>query len=291
MPEQCELVQLRSWRRKVLYAQNEQTPPDSAGREAGDIFLSLGVVAAEVQDRRILRVSLDDEHRLLCYGRMLFGDPLRECAVLEQRLQTMIQQVDAGEVMQNPLVNTQRRGGETVAGFHFHQAETAERPVRRQRAPVRFGEGRQRQPEGGVGSLRMALSFAAAGGQMGIHFHARAQQEHVAFEGAQSKKLREAIDRRRLRKCNRFIPTFAGRGASQELLEARQFGCQRSLVRLGPQHFWFGRRHTVMNGPVKAGGLAAKFTAMGLSTPSTRRARQIGTGGQGWKLEAENSRG
>ena len=57
-----------------------RAPADSAGREAGDIFLALQVVAAEVQDGRILRVRRDDEHRLLRDGRMVLRDPLGECS-------------------------------------------------------------------------------------------------------------------------------------------------------------------------------------------------------------------
>ena len=93
---------------------------ESAGRKAGDIFLALQVVAAEVQDGRILRVRRDDEHGLLRDGRVVLRDPVGECTVLEQRLQPVVQQVDPGEIMQNALVNAQRRGGETVARFHFH---------------------------------------------------------------------------------------------------------------------------------------------------------------------------
>ena len=210
---------------------------------------------------------------------MLLGDPLGDCTLLEQRLQAVIQQVDSGEVMQNALVDTQRRGREAVARFHFQEAEAAQWTVGRQRAPVRFGEGRQRQSEGGVGSLRMALRFPAARGQMGIHFHAGAQKEQIALEAGSIQKARRGCRWRKAARRQlphpktrpwRCLPSCHCR-ATQEPLEARQFGGQRSLVRLGPQHLWFGRRHTVMKGPVKAGGVAAKFTAMGLSTPSTRR--------------------
>jgi hypothetical protein len=48
------LVQICAWRRKVLHADCVQLPSKVFGREAGGIFLALGVVAAKVEYGRIL---------------------------------------------------------------------------------------------------------------------------------------------------------------------------------------------------------------------------------------------
>ena len=47
-------------------------------------------------------------------------------ASLEQRFEVGVEFVDTGEVVKNALVDPQRCGGESVAGFEFHQVESTE---------------------------------------------------------------------------------------------------------------------------------------------------------------------
>ena len=46
---------------------------------------------------------------------MFLGDPLREWTAAEQRLQPWIQRVAPGEIVQDALVDAQRRGGEVAS--------------------------------------------------------------------------------------------------------------------------------------------------------------------------------
>ena len=215
-------------------------------------------------------MAFQDSNCLGCDGLMSLGDPFRRRFGLDQRLQPPIQYVHAGQIVQDALIDADWRGGETVTGFHFHQPETAQRTVRRQGAPMRFGERSHRQTKRRVSTLRTPLGLGALRGELRVHFHAGTQQKNFALEGAQAKQVANGVD------GGGMVSHYSRPGmallyfASQQPFEPLNFGYQGGLVSLGPERQWFRRRHTVKKGPRNLGGVAVQSTATGLSTPSTR---------------------
>ncbi len=163
-------------------------------RECRDVLLSLRIVAAQLQHGRVAVAHVERARGLLRQALMRRGDPVRRRAFLQQRLQSLIDRVDAGEVVQDALVDPQRRRGEPLAGVELDQAEAAQRAVRRERAPVRRGQRRGREAERHMAALAAARGLGAQRREPGVHLDAGAEQEDVALEWAQ---LEKAVSARR----------------------------------------------------------------------------------------------
>jgi len=114
-----------------------------------------------------------------------------------QAVQPLITALHAGQQMQNPLVDAQRRARQCVARQHFDKPPAAQRPVARQRAPMRVRQCGEREAESRVALARIALCTGTGLSEAAVQFYPRTKQQHRDLERTQGEDLGEPIDRRR----------------------------------------------------------------------------------------------
>ncbi len=128
---------------------------------------------------------------------MLSGDPCWRVAARDLKAEPRIERIEAREIMQDALVNAQRRGRQPLTCIELEQPIAAQRARRRKRAPMRLGERSERETETRRGARSAARKIGAALGDFRFHLDPGAKQQQVALEGAQLEELGERLDRRR----------------------------------------------------------------------------------------------
>src|SRR6185369_17441245 len=114
-----------------------------------------GIAAGELDDGEGGRVAHRPPERrdALRQGALTRSELLRRRYGFEDAGQAVVQVLHAEEVVQHPFGKAERARGEGVAGTQLEQSPTAQTRVRRQGAPVRAGEGVERQAEGRIVAL------------------------------------------------------------------------------------------------------------------------------------------
>ena len=151
-----------------------------------------------------------------------------------ERLQARIEVADAGEVVQHALVDPQPCGDERAVVRGLDQPPTAQRPHRRERAPVGVGKHREREPEARMRPARAGGRARAEVGKLRVHLDAGDEQQQVALEAAEPEALREPVDGGG--GGHRVAQAFGVSSvlAAQELLQPSELGDQQALIGLGP---------------------------------------------------------
>ena len=245
--------------------------PQRRGDRRGDVLLAVGVAAGELDDRQRRLAPIERGADRLRDEGVRVGERGGLADRAHERLQARIEVVDPGEVMQHALVDPQPRGDERAVVGGLDQPPAPQRTQRGERAPVRVGQHRKRQPEVRVRPARTPGGTGAQTGELRVHLDASDEQEQIAFEAAEAEALRDPVDggRRRQR-----IARAPGLLAPQEALQPRELGDQEALIGLGPVVAAVRRVHWMsIRCGRNAGGVAA-WSTIGPSTPSTRsRAR------------------
>src|ERR1700722_9817987 len=97
-------------------------------------------------------------------------------------------------MVQHALVDMQGTSRDSPAGPHFDETEMTQRAGRRNRAPMRVGQDREGEGEGGGILVRVARGGGATRGEAGVQLDACAQQQDVAFEGGKIEHGSESVD-------------------------------------------------------------------------------------------------
>ena len=151
---------------QVFGANDQQLQADACCGRGGDIFGAARVIAGEM-DRGPAAAACSDHavatslRTLCCSAAIRIG----AASSLEQRLQARVEQVDAGKVVQYSLVDAQWRSGQPPSRFDVDQPPAAQRPHRRDGAPVRSIERCKCKAEG-RGAAPLATSVGAGSGQL-----------------------------------------------------------------------------------------------------------------------------
>src|SRR5665213_609025 len=152
-----------------------------------------------MQNRSVEGMDVQSSSGIVRDQEMFFSDPIGMTAGLQQGFEAGVQFVDAGEIVQNALVDPQRSGGDAVAGFELHQVEATQRRRWRQRAPVRLIEhGKRKRKRDGSATVVPSKTegFTALRGKGRVHLDACAKQQDLAFEGAQCEGFSDLVDGR-----------------------------------------------------------------------------------------------
>ncbi len=193
-PQHAKSLKFGGAGRCVLGAQHVKLQSDRGGGGGGDILRAGQIVAAQmdhgVRSRRPGPRGCDAVGERL----LLLRDQARSGVDGEQGPQALVEQIDAGQKMQDTLVDAQRRGGEGLVRLHLDQPPAAQRARRRQRAPMRLVERAERGCEGRAVS---AIGLGPARGELRVHLDAGAKQQHLAFERGKIEGFHEHVDRRR----------------------------------------------------------------------------------------------
>src|SRR5207249_7873563 len=107
-----------------------------------------------------------------------------------------------GQVMQHPLVDSQRARGERRPGSYLDHPPAPERGTGGERAPMSPEERGESQTERGKGPLRIALEGGAERGKGSVELGAGRQEQQVALERRQAEERRQPVQRHR-RAANR----------------------------------------------------------------------------------------
>ena len=96
--------------------------------------------------------------------------------------------------MQHALVDPQPRGDERAVVGGLDEPPAPQRTQRGERAPVRVGQHRKRQPEARVRPARTPGGTGAQTGELRVHLDARDEQQQIALEAAEAEALRDPVD-------------------------------------------------------------------------------------------------
>src|SRR5580704_1133707 len=128
---------------------------------------------------------------------MVGGDPFWTCAYAQERLQALVKQIQSGKIMQDALVDAQRRRRQAATRLDFEKTIAAKWARWRKCAPVRVFEHSHGQAKGYTSLLRMTLRLGTLRRQLGVHLDAGAKQEQLALEAAQAENFGQLFNCRR----------------------------------------------------------------------------------------------
>ena len=111
--------------------------------------------------------------------------------------ETDVDVLNAQEKVQNSFVETKTAVNERRRIDDVEEPPVTQRRGGRERAPVRVGQHRKRQPECRPGATRIVVRPSVEGAQFRIEFSAGTHQEHVALEIGEGKRRAEVNERRR----------------------------------------------------------------------------------------------
>ena len=274
LPKHGEGLQFarRGW--NVVAGDRVQPPPQVPSAPGRDVALAMVVPAAQLEDRqRRLFQGRNDVPR---NGELAAGhyDRLRNLA--HERLQSRIQEIDPGKVVQHTFIHAQPGRGQGGFVSRFDHAPLAQRPDRGERAPMGFRQHRQGQTEAGPRALAVAGRPGAQGRKLSVHLDPGREQQQVALEGGEVEALGKPLDGRWFgQSCPAGLHQFPGgigRLAAQEDLEPCQFRRQEFLVGVRPvRRGSLGRVHVMTMRWLRNTGGTAVRSMIGLSIPSMRR--------------------
>jgi len=136
-----------------------QTP----GNLGGYIPLPLGIIAGQQDGCRPGAIALQPGAGLRADSTVRPAHQAGRRQRHQQRLQALIQMVEACQVVQHALIHAQAPPGQAAALVHFQQAPAAQRLRRHQRIPVGGGQQAQGQTEGRPGLAGLAVGLGAEG--------------------------------------------------------------------------------------------------------------------------------
>ena len=195
-----EVAQLGRALRQPLRGDGDEVHAQRACDGGGDRGLAMAVATVQVDDGRDGRRGEERPPR--------GGDALRRgLGPGEERrgrrhdarepAEPLVEVVEAGEQVQHPLVDAQRRAQERLAGRERHQPEAPERRGGGELGPRPAGEEPQRQPERGERDGALGAARRAQGGDAGVELGAGGEEQDALREAREPERARERLERRR----------------------------------------------------------------------------------------------
>ncbi len=131
-------------------------------------------------------------------GHELFGVQRHR---LHETLQVLVEVAEAGQVMQDALIDAERAGCQALTRAHLDQPPVSQGRAGGERAPVGFGQHGQGQAECGSGTLWIPLGSGTERPKGGLELYTGAQQENVALESRKAESLAKCVESGRSRQA------------------------------------------------------------------------------------------
>ena len=196
-PQLAELARLAGQRRGANLAKQ---PALALADRRRDGALRVGAAPDERQQRplpdfanqlELAREPADDRP-------LRWSEPALAVVVADHAVEARIEVVDFEQVVHDALVDREPPGDERGARLDVEQPPVAQRPARRQRAPVRLVEVARRERKACARARRIAVRGRAGRRERGVEVDRGTEAEQVALEARESEQVRECGQRRPL---------------------------------------------------------------------------------------------